>query len=83
MDMTQRKTDAVTGLPLYDGFLEIAKGEIDNNPGKMLVLISTDIANFKYVNKIYGYNKWIKFVLLAKYESEILLFYPRSGCTPA
>ena len=57
MDMTQKKTDAVTGLPLYDGFLEIAKGEIDNNPGKMLVLISTDIANFKYVNKIYGYSK--------------------------
>ena len=57
MEVSKNKTDAITGLPLYDSFLEIAQTEIDNNPSKMLVLISTDIANFKYVNKIYGYNK--------------------------
>ena len=57
MDMSQKKTDAVTGLPLYDSFLEMARMEIDNNPNGKHVLISSDIANFKYVNKIYGYNK--------------------------
>ncbi len=57
MDTIQKKVDAVTGLPLYDTFLEISRDEIDNNPDRHYALISTDIANFKYVNRIYGYDK--------------------------
>ncbi len=52
------KLDTVTGLPIYDSFIGIAREELANNfvPGHY-VLIATDISNFKYINHIYGYSK--------------------------
>ena len=47
------KLDTVTGLPIYDSFIGIAREELANNfvPGHY-VLIATDISNFKYINNI-------------------------------
>ncbi len=56
MDRIQNEHDIVTGLPFYDSFISRVKNELgsDFEPNEY-VLVSTDISNFKYINRIYGY----------------------------
>lgn len=50
--------DIVTGLPFYDSFISKAKEELGlSYAADEYVLVSTDISNFKYINRIYGYDK--------------------------
>ena len=58
MGQSVDRQDIVTGLSLYGDFVEKVKGLIENDAGDdCIVLVSTDISNFKYINKIYGYRK--------------------------
>lgn len=58
MSEKMNEFDIVTGLPLYDSFINVAKRELDEHfEENLYVLVSTDISNFKYINHIYGYNK--------------------------
>ncbi|MGN0375324.1 MAG: EAL domain-containing protein [Butyrivibrio sp.] len=52
------ESDNVTHLPLFDDFYNKAENALKNNPGRdSYVLVSTDISNFKYINRLYGYEK--------------------------
>lgn len=53
-----KKRDSVTGMLTYGDFIDIAKKCIgDCDDPSRYVLVSTDISNFKYVNRICGYDK--------------------------
>lgn len=49
--------DKLTGLPFYEDFLSLAQEALDVNIGeeREFCIISTDVANFKFINQIYGY----------------------------
>ncbi len=59
MEREDVSQDIVTGLSLYGEFVETARKVIDSdrNIEDCMVLVSTDISNFKYINRIYGYRK--------------------------
>lgn len=58
MEQASDRQDLVTGLSLYGDFVDKVKRLIDaDNDDDCIVLVSTDISNFKYINKIYGYKK--------------------------
>ncbi len=58
MKISNDDCDIVTGLPLYDTFISDARQLLENSFGlDQYVLVSTDISNFKYINRIYGYDK--------------------------
>ncbi len=58
MNYLYNEYDIVTGLPLYDSFICEAKKVLgDSYKSDDYVLVSTDISNFKYINRIYGYDK--------------------------
>lgn len=64
--MTHRKEDrdSVTGLLNYGEFIEIAKQCMaEEDSSVQYVLVSTDISNFKYVNRICGYDKANKLLI--------------------
>lgn len=48
--------DHLTKLPNIDKFLRRVNRIISNDEKSKLVIISSDIANFKYINEKYGYN---------------------------
>lgn len=62
--------DVLTGLTYYDDFRRIA-GEIKEHDENKYYLISTDFSNFKYINKLYGYEKGDK--VLRKFAEQFCL----------
>ena len=48
--------DMLTKLPKRDRFLKKVNGSIVKDDGSKYAIISSDIANFKYINEKYGYN---------------------------
>lgn len=52
-----KQFDKLTGLPYYEDFLSIAEEvkEAEFADGREIVVIATDISNFKLINQIYGY----------------------------
>lgn len=58
MEKASNGQDLVTGLSLYGDFVDTVKKVIENDKSDdCIVLVSTDISNFKYINRIYGYKK--------------------------
>ncbi len=56
--MNKSYTDEVTGLPSFDTFSETVEADIKAHfSDTHFVYVSTDISNFKYINRIYGYQK--------------------------
>ena len=48
--------DKLTGLLMFDDFLREANGKLaESDEEDTLVIISTDITKFKYINRLYGY----------------------------
>ncbi len=55
--------DKLTGLLLFDDFIIEATRCIEQTPQEnMLVVISCDISNFKYINRMYGYEAGDKLI---------------------
>lgn len=48
--------DEITGLNYFDDFIRIA-GEIISKKDKTYYIVSMDFSNFKYINKLYGFEK--------------------------
>ena len=56
--MNKSYTDEITGLPSFDTFSDVVKNDIRAHYGELkFVYVSTDISNFKYINRIYGFQK--------------------------
>ena len=48
--------DKLTGLLVFNDFLEVASNKLSESAeGDTMVVISTDITKFKYINRLYGY----------------------------
>ena len=48
--------DKLTGLLMFNDFLKEASGKLaESAEGDTMVVISTDITKFKYINRLYGY----------------------------
>jgi len=47
--------DALTGLPVYNRFVQMAEEYRIRNPRKQLYCVYSDFSNFQYMNEIYGY----------------------------
>ena len=56
---TQKVRDHVTGLPMYEEFLHYVEEELRERWDNTMsyALVSMDINNFKYINRIYGFEK--------------------------
>lgn len=48
--------DKLTGLLMFNDFLEAATGRlVESDDNDTMVIISTDVTKFKYINRLYGY----------------------------
>lgn len=71
--------DKLTGLLLFDGFLDFAKKYLeDSDPEDHIVIVSTDLSKFKYINRVYGFASGD--VLIRKLAE---LFMGREECVAA
>ena len=58
MVLQKEGTDVITGLPFYDSFVKTVEEVLNHRSADAkYALVSTDISNFKYINRIYGYDK--------------------------
>lgn len=52
--------DKITGLPLFEEFVEHIREAMNcvatNQTDKEIVIVATDVSNFKYLNRIYGFD---------------------------
>lgn len=69
------KKDALTRLPKVDEFIKYVNDSISTDKNMDYVIISSDIANFKYINEKYGYNTGD--LLLTKFAEMIYRRYKR------
>lgn len=61
--MCRMERDKLTGLLLFDGFLEFATEQVQVCSAEdTLMIVSTDISKFKYINRIYGYESGDKLI---------------------
>jgi len=73
------ETDKLTGLLLFDGFLDFAKDYLaKSNTDDHIAIISTDLSKFKYINRVYGFTSGDK--LIRKLAE---LFMGREECVAA
>lgn len=92
--MIERLTghDEITGLLKYERFIKVAREKVKElleNEEIQLVVIYSDISNFKYVNETYGYaagdrilrgfaeyieNKFIKLICASRVSSDNIVF---------
>ena len=57
------ETDKLTGLLLFDGFLDFAKDYLaKSNTDDHIAIISTDLSKFKYINRVYGFTSGDKLI---------------------
>ncbi len=47
--------DALTGLPVYNRFVQMAEEYIQEHVGEELFCVYSDFSNFQYLNEVYGY----------------------------
>ncbi len=47
--------DALTGLPVYNRFVQLAEEYMEANSKKNLYCVYSDFSNFQYMNEVYGY----------------------------
>lgn len=69
------KKDALTRLPKLDEFIKYVNDSISSDKSMEYVIISSDIANFKYINEKYGYNTGD--LLLTRFAEMIYSRYKR------
>lgn len=69
------KHDALTRLPKLDEFKKHVYDSVTSDKEMGYVIISSDIANFKYINEKYGYNTGD--LLLTKFAETVYLQYKR------
>lgn len=69
------KRDALTKLPKLDEFINHINRSLVADKDMDYVIISSDIANFKYINEKYGYNTGD--LLLTKFAEAVYLQYKR------
>lgn len=63
-------TDKLTGLLMFDEFVEVTADLIAKNKDKSMLIVSTDISRFKYINQLYGYEQGD---VLIQHLSEVFL----------
>lgn len=72
-----KSKDEVTGLLKYDKFKEVAQSILNqSNPGMQYAIVSTDFANFKYFNEVYGFRKGDE--MLCEFANLIAKYNPRA-----
>ncbi|MBE5884527.1 MAG: EAL domain-containing protein [Lachnospiraceae bacterium] len=49
--------DALTGLPVYNRFVQLAEEYIEEHSGEQLFCVYSDFSNFQYLNEVYGYEE--------------------------
>lgn len=73
------ETDKLTGLLLFDGFLDFAKAYLaKSNAEDHIAIVSTDLSKFKYINRVYGFTSGDR--LIRKLAE---LFMGREECVAA
>lgn len=47
--------DSLTGLPVYNRFVQQVEGYMEEHPEETLFCVYSDFSNFQYLNEVYGY----------------------------
>ncbi|MBQ7955338.1 MAG: EAL domain-containing protein [Lachnospiraceae bacterium] len=61
--------DALTKLPQYFRFMDLATQHCKENPGQKFYFVYSDFTNFQYINEVYGYSEGDK--ILQEFAKEL------------